>query len=423
MPRQNMIKVRRDTSTNWNSVNPVLADGEIAYDKTCESIIIGDGIKTFLENMKGSASSTIRVQSIYVDKAATGNGTGVDWTNAFTTIQAAVDSLPAIINHAVTIYVRNGATPYRETVIIRRVVSGGSLTLRGEYSHTYQAASNSTASKLVKNASDDFADVEVGDLVYLLQYSGTYEASIPTSEYIGTVSNVDNKASGYVTISNAVTPTTGWRYVIVKPNLISGADTGTTPARGGIVCYCNVTITGMSVVDSTASISSRENSAVTISNCIITTSSEWLTAGISSAFEATVTVSRSYVSCGRGCISADGGSQISIKHSALIGTNVSTNMIIYAAASSLVNVWDAFTIIKSITGAASSGYGIYCESNSVVKLHQDLISGESSGSKLGTAIYGTSGGVVIVGTVTFSNVTTQKTPANWAATTDGSYIQ
>jgi hypothetical protein len=37
------IKIRRDTSTNWSTNNPVLRDGEIGLDTTVNKIKIGDG--------------------------------------------------------------------------------------------------------------------------------------------------------------------------------------------------------------------------------------------------------------------------------------------------------------------------------------------------------------------------------------------
>lgn len=37
------IQVRRDTTANWTSVNPVLFDGEIGYDKNIKAFKIGDG--------------------------------------------------------------------------------------------------------------------------------------------------------------------------------------------------------------------------------------------------------------------------------------------------------------------------------------------------------------------------------------------
>lgn len=38
------IKVRRDSSANWATSNPILADGEQGYDKTLKQYKTGDGI-------------------------------------------------------------------------------------------------------------------------------------------------------------------------------------------------------------------------------------------------------------------------------------------------------------------------------------------------------------------------------------------
>ncbi len=38
------IRARRDTSANWASINPVLADGELGYDKTSKVVKVGDGV-------------------------------------------------------------------------------------------------------------------------------------------------------------------------------------------------------------------------------------------------------------------------------------------------------------------------------------------------------------------------------------------
>ena len=43
----NIIQLRRGTSTEWATANPVLADGEIGIDKTTGSIKIGNGTNTW----------------------------------------------------------------------------------------------------------------------------------------------------------------------------------------------------------------------------------------------------------------------------------------------------------------------------------------------------------------------------------------
>lgn len=42
MPRKENIKIRRGSSSEWSSANPVLDDGELGYDKTSKLIKIGD---------------------------------------------------------------------------------------------------------------------------------------------------------------------------------------------------------------------------------------------------------------------------------------------------------------------------------------------------------------------------------------------
>ena len=39
----NRIQLRRDTTSNWNSINPVLADGEPGYDINTNEVRVGDG--------------------------------------------------------------------------------------------------------------------------------------------------------------------------------------------------------------------------------------------------------------------------------------------------------------------------------------------------------------------------------------------
>ncbi len=41
------IQIRRDTSSNWNSVDPVLAEGELGYDLTSSQFKVGDGVSAW----------------------------------------------------------------------------------------------------------------------------------------------------------------------------------------------------------------------------------------------------------------------------------------------------------------------------------------------------------------------------------------
>jgi hypothetical protein len=373
----------------------------------------------------GAASSTTAAMSVYVDSAATGDADGTSWTDAFVTVQAAVDSLPAIINHAVTIYVRKGATPYRETVTVQRIVSAGSLTIQGEYYHQYQAASNATANRLVKNASDDFSDVEVGDHVYLLQFSGTYDNSKPTNGYFGTVTDVSNKASGYVTISMdaSVTPTTGWMYVICKTE-ISGSDNGTNPTRD----YCfdiksSVSLFGLylSLPNSYGIYASNSSTVASIVSCIINAGA---TRGIRGISSAKTNITRC---CIYGTTSGLGVllhifDLDSIINTTIIGkTTAWYSALLYFVGCLNSNIQKS--VIRSLSGS-TSGSGISGSGPMYIYILNCTVLGVSSEDKLGYGIYA-NGGAIFTNTtscVDATTVTTAKTPANWAATTDGSYV-
>jgi len=43
------FQLRRDTAQNWTSSNPVLADGEIGYEKDTNKFKVGNGVKHWIE--------------------------------------------------------------------------------------------------------------------------------------------------------------------------------------------------------------------------------------------------------------------------------------------------------------------------------------------------------------------------------------
>jgi len=43
MPAKTVIQLRRDTSTNWDSVNPILSAGEAGFETDTSKLKIGDG--------------------------------------------------------------------------------------------------------------------------------------------------------------------------------------------------------------------------------------------------------------------------------------------------------------------------------------------------------------------------------------------
>ena len=136
---------------------------------------IGDN---FIAHESGKASKTTAAMSVYVDAAATGAADGTSWTDAFTTIQAAVDSLPVILEHDVTIYIRKVSVAYDENVVITQMVGRGSLTLRGEYYWYDQCAAAATPSTTKFNiTATDGAHVEAGDAVLVRDGHADYVVS------------------------------------------------------------------------------------------------------------------------------------------------------------------------------------------------------------------------------------------------------
>jgi len=119
------------------------------------------------------ATRSVAVVDIYVDSAAAGSGTGVDWTNAFTTLTAALASLPTIIETAITIYVRKGASAYVEAPIVSQIVGKGSLKIQGEYYWNGQCAAASTPSTTKFNlTSTSGANIAIGDQIMVTSGSG-----------------------------------------------------------------------------------------------------------------------------------------------------------------------------------------------------------------------------------------------------------
>jgi hypothetical protein len=82
-----VIQIRGDNSTNWTSVNPVLADRELVYDKDNKNFRIGDGVNSYTalptlgigSGFTGTnVSGTVNSNGIQLSVAA-GGGAGDGW--------------------------------------------------------------------------------------------------------------------------------------------------------------------------------------------------------------------------------------------------------------------------------------------------------------------------------------------------------
>lgn len=58
MGRRKLIQLRRDASTDWSTVNPILADGEPGYDRDNNVLKVGDGV-TAWNNLGAAGGGTV----------------------------------------------------------------------------------------------------------------------------------------------------------------------------------------------------------------------------------------------------------------------------------------------------------------------------------------------------------------------------
>lgn len=71
------IQIRRGIGTDWDNTNPILADGEIAYDKTSKQLKIGDGSSSWITlpyfnpAVSGSIGITTQVTELIIAGVAT----------------------------------------------------------------------------------------------------------------------------------------------------------------------------------------------------------------------------------------------------------------------------------------------------------------------------------------------------------------
>jgi len=394
------------------------ATGEDAFD-VCDFTplgrsLVGSTTESAVRNLIAAASSTTATQDIYVDSAATGAGTGVDWDNAFTTIQAAVDSLPAVINHEITIIVRKSSDSYAAATL-QRIVGNGSITICGEYYWKNTVASaGSAAGKFNLNASD--SGVQAGDKILLMKYSGAVGSTSPDDAFIDTIASVDGTE---VTLTNRITDsfTTSWYYVIVRSEV----------AQINVVSSNNVYIMGLylknttdipiaftNVVDPRLQYSicdTTTNTTVLVKNSQITTTGAFNFVGIICGASQNNALMFTMTNAGYG---------VSLTNIAVLSGAVaygSGRGHIYGY-NSVISIYMAF--IKGQVGGTADGVFVYGGTLQVVS---SKIDGYNASNKLPNGIRAINGGRGITSDVTFgANVTTQKSPANWAATTDGSYV-
>lgn len=343
--------------------------------------LIGTTTALAIRDLIASASSTTATQNIYVDSAATGAGTGADWTNAFTTIQAAINSLPAIISHTVSIIVRKGSTAYSESLTIKRVIGAGQIIIRGEYYWNGTNTSSKTGKIDLGSGDTGYAvraQIAAGDKVILMKYSGTVNASLPSDSYVDTVASVSGTEVTLTTNTGVAFDTT-WAYTIVKTSL-SGPSTTTLTITG----TPSVSLFGLDITSGTyASVYAINSRGVSITGCYL-------------------------YGAGSSIVTAINKSDVSISNS-FVGSSANSAYGIYASVQSYVSL-----ITTVITMTTTGTYAINASYLSAISAQYNRISAAATG------FIAQRNSFVYVGSVNDNGATTPKNPAT---STDAARIE
>lgn len=65
MPREDLIQIRRGTSSQWAAANPVLADAEPGLDTTVDRVKYGDGVTAWAALPWSDSPVTVTVDPAY----------------------------------------------------------------------------------------------------------------------------------------------------------------------------------------------------------------------------------------------------------------------------------------------------------------------------------------------------------------------
>lgn len=99
MPAQTVIKVRRDTASNWTTANPTLASGEIGFETNTNKLKVGNGSTAWTSLAYASGAGGVTIAA----SAPTGVEAGTIWFDSNTGISYVyydstwVELAPAII--------------------------------------------------------------------------------------------------------------------------------------------------------------------------------------------------------------------------------------------------------------------------------------------------------------------------------------
>jgi hypothetical protein len=126
------IQIRRDTGLNWILANPILADGEIAFEKDTNRFKVGNGNATWSALPYMCREALYADRTYYVSTTGSDENDGLSSSLAFASIQRAVNAIDTldIGNYNVTIEVADG-TYTTNNITLNSYVGRGTVKILG----------------------------------------------------------------------------------------------------------------------------------------------------------------------------------------------------------------------------------------------------------------------------------------------------